>query len=189
MENRQSSALALIYLADRFLQDQGLDPEAFVLTYGSDGATPQIVHPRWDPSWGAPSEHTIDDLGELGILRVGACADRSRSFSLTMRGREEAAALVTDQPEVPPAGTALVPRSGATPARRAGTTVARRKTAPPATAAAPLSSTELSELARAGLDIEDLAEALELSDPDEQLDLLAYKLESQRTNALSLVSH
>ena len=53
----------------------------------------EIDHPRWDDSWATPSEHTIDDLAELGLLRVEPSANKARTFALTMRGRGEGAAL------------------------------------------------------------------------------------------------
>lgn len=53
-----------------------------------------IDHPRWDSSWSVPSEHTIDDLGELGILRVNLSSNKARTFALTMSGRQRGADLV-----------------------------------------------------------------------------------------------
>lgn len=52
-----------------------------------------VDHPAWDPSWATPSEQTIDDLAELGLLRVEPSNDRRRSFSISMKGREAAAEL------------------------------------------------------------------------------------------------
>ncbi len=183
MEDRHRSALDRLYQADRSLQDGGREPETFVLSHGSDIPRPRIDHPGWNPSWVAPTKHTIDDLAELGILRLEANDERSCSFFLTMRGRQEAAAAIPNQPELAPGG-ALIPHTGTMAARRGGTTIARHQTAGLVTSAESLSSTELSELARAGLEINELADALEVPDPDARRELLAYKLESDRQNAL-----
>jgi hypothetical protein len=47
-----------------------------------------IDHPGWDPSWAVPSEHTIDDLAELGLLRVEPSSGKSRTFVPTVAGRQ-----------------------------------------------------------------------------------------------------
>jgi hypothetical protein len=90
MESRHKDALLRIYQADKAWSAAGNEPETFVLVYTGDGA--DIIHPRWDQSWAVPSEHTIDDLEELGLLRVEPSSNKSRKFTLTIRGREEAAA-------------------------------------------------------------------------------------------------
>lgn len=56
----------------------------------------RIDHPRWDPSWAVPSEETIDDLGELGLLRVEPPFNKVRVFSLTMKGRDKAKDLFAE---------------------------------------------------------------------------------------------
>jgi len=49
----------------------------------------RIDHPRWDPSWAVPSEHTIDDLGEIGLLRVASSDNKTRAFVLSMKGQAQ----------------------------------------------------------------------------------------------------
>jgi RNA polymerase sigma factor (sigma-70 family) len=54
-----------------------------------------MEHPRWNKSWAIPDKVTIDDLVELGFLRVEPFEPNSnkRVCSLTMKGREQAATL------------------------------------------------------------------------------------------------
>lgn len=52
-----------------------------------------IAHPFWDDSWATPSEETLLDLGELGLLRVERKSN-AVAFSLSMKGREQAVSLV-----------------------------------------------------------------------------------------------
>ena len=54
----------------------------------------EIDHPRWDRSWAPPSEHTIDDLADRGLLRVQPSYDKTRDFVMTPEGRAAGAALV-----------------------------------------------------------------------------------------------
>lgn len=56
----------------------------------------KIDHPGWDRSWSVPTHHTIDDLGELGFLRIEPSADKRRSFVLSMKGRSEADLLARE---------------------------------------------------------------------------------------------
>src|SRR5687767_3278161 len=93
MENWHRDALRRIYQADNSLRRDGREPETFHLEH-TGGMQSHIDHSRWDPSWATPSEHTIDDLGELGLLRVDPSDNRRRTFALTMRGRDEALSLV-----------------------------------------------------------------------------------------------
>lgn len=86
MEFRHENALRRTYQADKGLGDDGLEPETFHLLH-TGGMEREIDHPRWDISWAAPSEHTIDDLEEMGWLRVEPHHDKRRSFTLTIEGR------------------------------------------------------------------------------------------------------
>jgi len=52
-----------------------------------------IDHPAWDSSWATPNEQTVDDLAELGLLRVEPHHNRERRFALSMKGREAAQQL------------------------------------------------------------------------------------------------
>lgn len=43
---------------------------------------------------GNPSDQTVDDLEELGLVRVYDSRGKARTFALTMDGRAEAETLV-----------------------------------------------------------------------------------------------
>jgi hypothetical protein len=89
VETRHAGALRRIYEADRALSKQGHGPKPFRL--GFSGLDGRIHHPCWDSSWSVPLGETIDDLGELGLLRVEPSSNKVRVFSLSMEGRKEAA--------------------------------------------------------------------------------------------------
>ncbi|HWA54803.1 MAG TPA: nucleotide-binding protein [Solirubrobacterales bacterium] len=91
MENRHLDALRRIAQADEAWSRDGHEPTIFLLGHSGDGR--EIDHPRWDLSWSVPSEQTIDDLEELGFLRVEPHHDKRRKFDLTMRGREQSKQL------------------------------------------------------------------------------------------------
>ena len=58
---------------------------SFVLLH-LGGLRSTIDHPGWDSSWPTPSEQDIDDLAELGLLRVEPLADKQRTFVLSVDG-------------------------------------------------------------------------------------------------------
>jgi hypothetical protein len=89
-----------LYTADKMWRDDGNSARTFILLH--TGAGPRLDHPCWDASWAMPDEHMIDDLEELGILRVEAHLpnNKQRTFTFTHKGREEAKALV-DQINIP----------------------------------------------------------------------------------------
>ena len=94
MENRHIDALRRFAQAEAMWQADGHEPRSFLLIHRG-GMKREIDHPRWDPSWSAPGEATIDDLQELGLLRVepiDPSKNKARTFWVTMRGRETAAA-------------------------------------------------------------------------------------------------
>ena len=93
MDNRHLDPLRRLYQADKIWCDDGHEPVSFHLQYTGGG--PIISHPSWTPGWSVPSEHTIDDLEELGILRVEPHPpqNKNRTFALTMKGRAEAMAV------------------------------------------------------------------------------------------------
>lgn len=95
MEVRHINALRRIYQADRMLAGDGLAPSSFHLVHrgAMRRMRSEIHHPRWDPSWAVPDELTIDDLEEIGILRVEPHFDKARTFVLTTKGHKEAAAV------------------------------------------------------------------------------------------------
>jgi len=57
------------------------------------GLRSTIDHPGWDSSWPTPTEHDIDDLAKLGLLRVEPSANKQRSFVLSVKGAEAALKL------------------------------------------------------------------------------------------------
>jgi hypothetical protein len=119
MENRHIDALRRTAQADAMWADDGHEPRSFLLMY-LGGMQKRVDHPRWDPSWSTPGTSTIDDLAELGFLRVtGDPAKNGRAFELTMGGREKAAELFSEdaapaaaasQPSVPPTERPQPPR-------------------------------------------------------------------------------
>lgn len=94
MENRHKDALRRIAQADAMWSKDGHEPVVFHLI-PRGGMQRQVDHPRWDESWSIPGEATIDDLQEMGFLRVEPVGlnQNGRTFSLTLKGREAAAAL------------------------------------------------------------------------------------------------
>lgn len=92
LEQRLSTFLKRIGEADRNLQAQGEDPTEFHLLLAL-GGSPSILHDAWDPSWPTPSAQDIDDLAELGLVRLHAPGNSARVFSITVKGREEARRL------------------------------------------------------------------------------------------------
>jgi hypothetical protein len=95
MEHRHRDALRRIYQAERIWTDGGNQPRSFMLLHRG-GMRSEIDHPAWDPSWAVPSEHTIDDLAELALLRVEPTTNKARTFVLSMNGRKQGAALVAE---------------------------------------------------------------------------------------------
>lgn len=53
-----------------------------------------IDHPGWDDSWPTPVHQDIDDLEELGMLRIEPSRNAKRIFSLTVAGRGQARVLL-----------------------------------------------------------------------------------------------
>lgn len=104
VESRHAEALRRVFEADRTWASEGHEPEHFHLRYPGDG--PKIEHPRWDPSWTIFSEQTIDDLEEMGLLRVEPHHNKTRSFGLTLTGRERGA-------DVARSGSTTVPEAAA----------------------------------------------------------------------------
>jgi predicted nucleotide-binding protein len=95
MENRHIDALRRIGQADEAWSRDGHEATIFNLVH-SGGMQREIDHPCWDSSWAIPAEQTIDDLGELGFLRIKPHHDKRRSFDLTMAGREKSGRLRED---------------------------------------------------------------------------------------------
>jgi RNA polymerase sigma factor (sigma-70 family) len=94
MEPRHTDALRRIAEAEAFWRRDGQEPTPFYLE-PVGGMQRVMEHPRWNKSWATPDKVTIDDLAELGFVRVEPVAPNSnkRVFSLTMKGRERAATL------------------------------------------------------------------------------------------------
>jgi len=95
MEHRHRDALRRIYQAEKIWADRGNQPRSFMLLHRG-GMRSEIDHPAWDPSWAVPSEHTIDDLAELALLRIEPSTNKARTFVLSMNGRQRGAALVAE---------------------------------------------------------------------------------------------
>lgn len=100
MEDRYIDALRRIGQADEAWSQSGHQPVVFHLLH-TGGMQSEIDHPAWDSSWATPAEQTIDDLDELGFLRVRPHHDKRRTFDLTILGRERSRQLRNvDQPGV-----------------------------------------------------------------------------------------
>ncbi len=92
MDQAHKDALRRIYQADRQLHAAGRDAVSFqLLNLGRMERA--IDHPRWDRSWAVPTEHVIDDLDELDLLRVAPHHNKARTFALTVKGRAQGQAL------------------------------------------------------------------------------------------------
>ncbi|MDX6627668.1 MAG: hypothetical protein QOE56_2657 [Solirubrobacterales bacterium] len=88
LDPRHEDALRRIIQADTAIGRVGGDSEEFTLYYSGEG--PEVLHGGWDRSWAPPTAQTIDDLGEMGLLRVGDSGGRGRKFSLSLSGRRRA---------------------------------------------------------------------------------------------------
>lgn len=87
---RHEETLRRIFEADRMLERDGCAAESFRLAFSGESPHGEIEHRCWNGSWAVPSGETIDDLGELEMLRVEPPINKVRVFSLSMKGREEA---------------------------------------------------------------------------------------------------
>lgn len=92
MDERHKNALRRAVQADERRANNGQGPTEFHLMH-IGGMQCEIDHPCWDWSWATPSEHDIDDLGELGLFRITRSDGKARSFVLTMKGREQGRAI------------------------------------------------------------------------------------------------
>lgn len=92
MEPEHRNALMRTHQAEMAWRREGQAPRSFKLLH-TGGMRNEIDHPRWDPSWAVPSEHTIDDLADQGLLRVQPSHNMTRDFVLTPEGRAAGAAL------------------------------------------------------------------------------------------------
>jgi hypothetical protein len=101
MDQRLAAHLKRLGEADTALRKSGRDPEPFLLVYAG-GMTREILHSTWDESWATPVAGDVDDLDELGFVRIEPAQNAKRIFSLTVKGREQASVLV--EPERTPAG-------------------------------------------------------------------------------------
>jgi SEFIR domain len=93
MEPHHRDALLHFYEAERAWAQEGQQARSFLLLH-TGGMQSHIDHPRWDESWPVPSEHMIDDLAEMRMLRVDPSPNEQRAFVLTIAGREYAAKLL-----------------------------------------------------------------------------------------------
>lgn len=107
-------ALRRIYEADRTLIRDGREPEPFRLRFTGESLDGEIEHRYWDRSWVVPSETTIDELGEVGVLRVEPSHGKARTFLLSVDGRAAAAAKF-DPPIQPQAEQTPAPQGTRSP--------------------------------------------------------------------------
>lgn len=87
VEQRHQDLLLSVYEAEASWSAQDGQQRTFLLIH-TGAMQSHVDHPGWDPAWPAPSEHTIDDLAELGLLRVEPSDNKQRTFTLSMKGRE-----------------------------------------------------------------------------------------------------
>ena len=81
------SLLLRIYAADRTWAEGGHDDRAFLLLH-TGGMQRVLDHPGWDETWPTPTSRQIDDLWELGLLRVeGLRAEPQEQDVRTFRTR------------------------------------------------------------------------------------------------------
>ena len=102
----QTELLRHIAQATQTWARSGSSSRTFLLLH-LGGLQSTIDHPGWDSSWPTPSERDIDDLAELGFLRVEPSHDKRRSFVLSVKGAQLAAELESaadDRPVAPDAG-------------------------------------------------------------------------------------
>jgi hypothetical protein len=88
----QTELLSHIAHATQTWARSGSSSRTFLLLH-LGGLQSTVDHPGWDSSWPTPSEHDIDDLAELGFLRVEPSHDKRRSFVLSVKGAQLAAEL------------------------------------------------------------------------------------------------
>jgi hypothetical protein len=86
VEQRHATFLRRLAQADRNWTDAGNDPQPFQLLPGM-GALRDLEHPAWDRSWPGPTALDVDDLEELGYVRVLERDGLKRVFALTVKGR------------------------------------------------------------------------------------------------------
>jgi hypothetical protein len=129
LEHRHLDALRRIYEAEKIWAARGNQPRSFLLLHRG-GMRSEVDHPAWDRSWAVPSEHTIDDLAELALLRVDPSTSKARTFVLSMNGRKLGAALTAEALAPPaslPESPAPIPtgqEASAEPVEEATSTVA-----------------------------------------------------------------
>src|SRR3954453_10141182 len=107
MEQRHATFLRRLAQADRNWSQAGNDPEPFHLLPGM-GDLSDINHPAWDRSWPGLTSMDVDDLEELGYVRVLKRSGLDRVFALTVAGRTAGAQLdqVVTTPTSPGGGRA-----------------------------------------------------------------------------------
>jgi hypothetical protein len=92
VEQRHLDLLLYVYRAQEIWSAEGGQPRTFLLLH-TGAMQSRVDHPGWDESWPAPSELTIDDLGEHGLLRVEPSHNKQRTFTLSIEGRAMASRL------------------------------------------------------------------------------------------------
>jgi hypothetical protein len=93
MEARLAEFLQRLGEAEAMSKQMGHERQPFLLIYASGGSV-GIKHPGWDSSWMLPTAEDVDDLDELGLVRNEPTKNTKRVFTLTVQGRQQAAARV-----------------------------------------------------------------------------------------------
>jgi hypothetical protein len=91
MEARLAEFLQRLGEAEGVANQAGHERQPFLLIYASVGSI-GIKHPGWDSSWMLPTAEDVDDLEELGLVRNEPTKNTKRVFTLTVQGRQQAAA-------------------------------------------------------------------------------------------------
>src|SRR4051794_16981491 len=92
MEQRHATLLRRLAQADRNWANAGNDPQTFQLLPGMCALT-DINHPAWDRSWPGLTALDVDELEELGYVRVLERSGLKPVFALTVAGRAAGAQL------------------------------------------------------------------------------------------------
>ena len=92
MEERHAIFLRRLTQAFQNWAQSGNDPEQFELRHRG-AMEREVAHPAWNDSWPTPTHLDIDELEELGYVRVLDRSGKRRLFALTVRGRSAGARL------------------------------------------------------------------------------------------------
>jgi predicted nucleotide-binding protein len=102
--------LHALYEAERLWSDSGHEPQSFQLIH-LGGMQRELSHPGLEVVSPIPTHHAIDDLEELGWIRISHRERNNRTFALTAAGRERAS-MLADPAESPSSGLAATDPTG-----------------------------------------------------------------------------